>query len=261
MGRMIKECYYCNLVKPTHGWGLCGSCYIGLRTNPDYMPKHKRPEKKCKICGGKYWAKDLCKNHYEQTPEAKARTKRSKAKPENKERHRIRLKKYYKKNRDTLLLKMRERYRNLTPEQKEKEKIRSQERNKNGEYKEYHHKNKDVRNKESKKWHMKNPDYRSNWQKENPKKCLENSLRHLKNAAKPFELSISGYKLALKIWHDVIEKRDIVCQMCGGNQKLEAHHLLYRANYPLLSFNENNGILLCRMCHYHTHGKKLISTE
>mgnify|MGYP001190811446 CR=1 FL=1 len=78
---------------------------------------------------------------------------------------------------------------------------------------------------------------------------------------KPFDLSVSGYKLALKIWHDVIEKRDIVCQMCGGNQKLEAHHLLYRANYPLLSFNENNGILLCRMCHYHTHGKKLISTE
>tara|TARA_Y100001934_G_C12083989_1_gene646099 strand:- start:146 stop:799 length:654 start_codon:yes stop_codon:yes gene_type:complete len=213
----------------------------------------------CNECGAKHYAKGLCKRCYEKTPKHKESNKRCRARPHRKAQKREYNVKYWAEHKEELKLKHRLYFQK--PEVKKKEKIRGQERRENGEYKEYYHKNKGVRNKQSQEWHMKNPDYRSNWQKENPKKCLENSLRYLKNAAKPFDLSVSGYKLALKIWHDVIEKRDIVCQMCGGNQKLEAHHLLYRANYPLLSFNENNGILLCRMCHYHTHGKKLISTE
>jgi len=208
----------------------------------------------CNECGAKYYAKGLCKKCYEKTPKHGESVKRCRARPHRKARIREYNVNYWAEHKEELKPKHKQYLQK--PEVKEKEKIRSQERRENGEYKEYHHKNKGVRNKQSQKWRVKYPGYNRNWQKENPKKCLESSLRHLKKAAKPFELSISAYKLALKRWHDVIEKRDIVCQICGGNQKLEAHHLLYRANYPLLSFNENNGILLCKMCHYHTHGKK-----
>ena len=93
MGRSMALCYYCDQVKPIHAWGLCDSCYQGIRKHPDgsYLPKNKQPEKKCKICGGEYHALDLCVKHYNQTPKAKARTKRSKAKPENKAKARIRV--------------------------------------------------------------------------------------------------------------------------------------------------------------------------
>ena len=134
MGRRIQECYYCNLIKPTHGHGLCDACYIGLRKNPDYIPKHKRPEKKCKICGGKYHALDLCVNHYNQTPESKARTKRSKDKPENKAKSKIRVMKWREKNREHDLKRMNDYYHNVI-KNSEKERLRNKQRTDNGEFK------------------------------------------------------------------------------------------------------------------------------
>jgi len=243
MGRRIQECYYCNLIKPTHGWGLCGSCYKGLRTNPDYIPKHKRPEKKCKICGSKYWAKDLCVKHYNQTPEAKARTKRSKAKPENKAKSRIRVMEWYYKNRDRQLVKMRERLENFTPEQKEKERLRSKQRTANGEYSNYHKNNKEERNAYTSQWRKENPDYSKNWAKNNP-------VSIYKSAKKYAEKHSSFYnKMSLKAWGDIIKRVWNNCIICGSTEKLEAHHVKPKAQFPELALEIDNGITLCKKCH------------
>lgn len=245
MGRRTQDCYYCNLIKPTHGWGLCGSCYKGLRTNPDYVPKHKRPEKKCKICGGKYHALDLCVKHYNQTPKAKASTKRSKAKPENKAKSRIRVMEWYHKNRDRQLVKMRERQENLTPEQIEKERLRSKQRTANGEFK---NENKTPEAIEKDKlygviWRKNNPTYQSKWAKNNP-------VNIYKSAKKYAEKYSSFYtKMSLKAWGDVIKHIWNNCIICGSTEKLEAHHVKPKAQFPELALEIDNGITLCKKCH------------
>ena len=53
-------------------------------------------------------------------------------------------------------------------------------------------------------------------------------------------------------WRTYIYERDkYTCQMCdkiGG--KIEAHHIRRYCDYPELRFIEDNGITLCRECHY-----------
>jgi len=57
-------------------------------------------------------------------------------------------------------------------------------------------------------------------------------------------------------WSFHIKNRDKSCQICGKMVK-DAHHILYRQFYPLLRFNDNNGIGLCELCHCQSHGLKL----
>lgn len=242
MGRTIKECYYCNLVKPTHGWGLCASCYKSLRENPDYIPKHKRPKKKCKQCGGKYHATDLCKSCYEKTPEAKARTKRSKAKPENKAKQKIRNKKWREKNREHDLKRMNDYYHNVR-KNSEKEKLRNKQRTANGEHKKYHRKNKEKRNSYNNEWRLKNPNYQKQWAKKNPFSKLKSQQKYAKKH------SIYYTKIQLKSWGDVIKHIWNNCIICGSTEKLEAHHVKPRAQFPELALEPDNGVTLCKKCH------------
>jgi len=244
MGRRIQECYYCNLDKPTHGWGLCASCYISLRRNPDYIPKHKRPEKKCKICGGKYHALDLCVKHYNQTPEAKASTKRSKAKPKNKAKQKIRTKKWRENNREHDLKRMNDYYHNVR-KNSEKEKLRNKQRTTNGEFK---NENKTPEAIEKDKlygaiWRKNNPTYQSDWAKDNP-------VSIYKSAKKYAEKHSSFYtKMSLKAWGDIIKRIWNNCIVCGSTEKLEAHHVKPKAQFPELALEIDNGITLCKKCH------------
>lgn len=197
----------------------------------------------CTKCDKKHYAKDLCKNHYEKTDEAKARTKRSKDKPENKAKSRIRVMEWYYKNRDRQLVKMRERYQNLTPEQIESEKLRGKQRTVNGDYKNYHNKNKEKRNTESKQWHLDNPTYRSEWAKANPIKRLRIEQRYDKKHSKFYN------KIQLKSWGDFIKYIFPRCINCGSTKQLESHHILPRAQFPELALAPDNGVTLCKKCH------------
>lgn len=69
-------------------------------------------------------------------------------------------------------------------------------------------------------------------------------------------------------WADAVKHRDNYrCQICNninlkkhgiivGKKKdrwIQAHHILYKSNYPDLKHSINNGITLCHWCHKETH--------
>ena len=78
------------------------------------------------------------------------------------------------------------------------------------------------------------------YHKNNPDITLKAQIKYLKKNAVPFNITEKDYKRALMAWKRVIKKRDKVCQICGSDENLEAHHIIYRASFPLLSFSEAN---------------------
>jgi hypothetical protein len=62
-----------------------------------------------------------------------------------------------------------------------------------------------------------------------------------------------------KQWrNDVFARDNYTCKGCGDNRggNLEAHHILRRSEFPLLTFSTDNGITLCAECHKKTFGKE-----
>jgi len=62
-----------------------------------------------------------------------------------------------------------------------------------------------------------------------------------------------------KEWRKNIFTRDnYTCRGCGDNKggNLEAHHILKRSIFPLLTFSTDNGVTLCTECHKKTFGKE-----
>ena len=197
----------------------------------------------CTKCDKKHYAKDLCKNHYESSDEYKYKQREYYKKPENKKKKAIVNSRHYKKNRDTLLPKMRERYHNLTPEQIESERLRGKQRTANGEHKDYHARNRIKRNAESKQYNLDNPTYHSEWVKANPIKRLRSEQRYDKKHSKFYN------KMQLKSWGDFIKYLFPRCINCGITKQLEAHHILPRAQFPELALAPDNGVTLCNKCH------------
>jgi predicted restriction endonuclease len=44
------------------------------------------------------------------------------------------------------------------------------------------------------------------------------------------------------------------CALCGGTDRLEAHHIKARLTHPVLTLETDNGQLLCKVCHGKAHG-------
>lgn len=63
-------------------------------------------------------------------------------------------------------------------------------------------------------------------------------------------------------WRNDVIKRDEVCQCCGLNKHLVAHHIFGYKEHPELAVNVDNGVTLCQFCHdkYHSiYGVKNIN--
>lgn len=56
-------------------------------------------------------------------------------------------------------------------------------------------------------------------------------------------------------WVKGVINRDKVCQCCGGEKHLEAHHIFGYKKNPDYRINPDNGIALCKWCHgkYHSY--------
>lgn len=50
-------------------------------------------------------------------------------------------------------------------------------------------------------------------------------------------------------WSNDVKSRDGVCQVCGENHDLEAHHIVPKSQDPSRKYDVDNGITLCRDCH------------
>lgn len=54
----------------------------------------------------------------------------------------------------------------------------------------------------------------------------------------------------LKLWADAVKDRDDhKCQICGATTYLHAHHIKPRATNPLMTYDIDNGLTVCRSCH------------
>lgn len=51
-------------------------------------------------------------------------------------------------------------------------------------------------------------------------------------------------------WREAVINRDKVCQCCGGDKHLEAHHIFSWHDYPDLRVDVDNGVALCSFCHH-----------
>lgn len=54
-------------------------------------------------------------------------------------------------------------------------------------------------------------------------------------------------------WRGEVIARDKVCQCCGLDKHLQAHHIFGYAEHPELATDVNNGLVLCKFCHEKYH--------
>lgn len=88
--------------------------------------------------------------------------------------------------------------------------------------------------------------------KENPQVALKSLKKQLKKIGKRINMGSYKYQYALQSWSASIKKGN-KCGVCDFSGGVIAHHILYKNKYPELSLNINNGISLCKKCHYEIH--------
>lgn len=55
-------------------------------------------------------------------------------------------------------------------------------------------------------------------------------------------------------WAVAVKERDgYKCRVCGSSERLNAHHIKYKAKVPEKATEIDNGITLCRSCHRIAH--------
>lgn len=125
-------------------------------------------------------------------------------------------------------------------------------------WRKYNNSNKEKLSLKAKKYYIKNRDRILNkskeYRKDNPEVALRSGEKYLKKLGVGMGISTKNVKRVLLSWKRTVQKRDKVCQICGSENNLQAHHILYRKYYPKLALNINNGMLLCKTHHNETHG-------
>ena len=171
----------------------------------------------------------------------------------NLEKMRERDRKHYQKNRKKIKARIAKQW------QKKKEQYNAQRRVRyQNDKKIIQERNKVNFQKNGKKYYKRQKQKQKIWRTNNPDKVLEWAVKSLKKDAKKFNLTVTEYKMALMAWSKTVRKRDKVCQVCGSDNGLQAHHIIHRSKHPELSFNINNGITLCNRCHNESHNKSTI---
>ena len=56
-----------------------------------------------------------------------------------------------------------------------------------------------------------------------------------------------------KIWYNIIIQKYPICEGCGKEKSIQAHHYYYKSSYGHLRYNLLNGIGLGIKCHFILH--------
>lgn len=64
-----------------------------------------------------------------------------------------------------------------------------------------------------------------------------------------------GSKQKQEFCHQIIAEANNQCLICGGDNKLEVHHLYAFNLRPDLAFDKNNIVVLCNKCHKNFHSE------
>ena len=91
--------------------------------------------------------------------------------------------------------------------------------------------------------------------KDEDKDYFEKYQDLINNSIRRKETTPNNTTLLLK-WGKEIRDRDKKCLVCNGINELNAHHIFEKAKYPNLSLNINNGVTLCKKCHYEIHNRR-----
>lgn len=97
------------------------------------------------------------------------------------------------------------------------------------------------------------------YNKKYPEKKLASDIKYLKKYGFPLKLDPYTYKFALKSWSKTVKKLgNGLCLVCNLKAEI-SHHIIHKSKYPELSLNTNNGIPLCKICHYEVHGWNILN--
>jgi len=86
------------------------------------------------------------------------------------------------------------------------------------------------------------------------------NVRNKYNKPSKKQIPQAGYR---NFRRQIFERDNYVCQECGTNKKLCAHHIKPRKEFPELFLEKNNVITLCSACHAKKHPRlsKLIKSQ
>lgn len=94
----------------------------------------------------------------------------------------------------------------------------------------------------------------------NAEKCYMCPYKEYKTSKKATKSGKKATKKRQKVSHEtymkVYERDNGICQMCGSNQNLNLHHILYRSQRRDLIDEPTNCIMLCSDCHRLVHSNK-----
>lgn len=160
---------------------------------------------------------------------------------------------------------MREWYKNKeTPEQKKERFRRAKEYRERPEYyvkrKEYDSKyidtHYDVRKKSCVDWNKRNPEKHRQtvrtYVKKHPDRILKAALEAQEKLGAMMNMTGMQWRNMCIRWTKAVKKAYPTC-VCCDKPSYQAHHILYKVNYPKLQFNVNNGVSLCKEHHHEVH--------
>ena len=122
-------------------------------------------------------------------------------------------------------------------------------------YQKWNEKNPEKRRKIWNTWNRLNPNKSMIWQKANPDKVFNSIKKRLKKYGKQLNMTSLEYFYAIRSWSETIKKLDnYMCKNCDSKDNLNAHHIMPKNDFPELSLDLDNGIVLCDNCHGELHG-------
>ena len=83
---------------------------------------------------------------------------------------------------------------------------------------------------------------------------MKSCRKILKKHGSALGISSQAYRYASQTWSKTIKNLDNnMCKLCDSKENLHVHHIQPKAKFSILSLDLNNGVTLCKPCHFQIH--------